>query len=88
MFDLASKQMKKTMSWLFSFLICASLALSSLLLDSRSASASPIAASGSVRALPAFARKYGMPSSSCHQAWPKLTPFGQQFKDNGLSDGQ
>jgi hypothetical protein len=36
-----------------------------------------------VRALPAFARKYGMPCSSCHQAWPMLSPFGQAFKDNG-----
>src|SRR6202049_1773488 len=34
-------------------------------------------------ALPAFARKYGMPCSACHEAWPKLSPFGQQFKDNG-----
>ena len=37
----------------------------------------------SVRAIPAFARKYGMPCSSCHEAWPKLSPFGQSFKDNG-----
>src|SRR5579859_2560252 len=36
-----------------------------------------------VRAIPAFARKYGMPCSSCHEAWPKLSPFGQMFKDNG-----
>src|SRR6202166_4173154 len=34
-------------------------------------------------ALPAFARKYGMPCSSCHDSWPRLSPFGQQFKDNG-----
>src|ERR1700755_2720935 len=34
-------------------------------------------------AIPAFARKYGLPCSSCHEAWPKLSPFGQQFKDNG-----
>jgi len=38
-------------------------------------------------ALPAFARKYGMPCSSCHEAWPKLSPFGQQFKDNGYQMG-
>jgi hypothetical protein len=43
-----------------------------LLADCRSASA-----------LPAFARKYGMPCSACHEVWPKLSPFGQQFKDNG-----
>src|SRR6267154_1606772 len=40
-----------------------------------------------VRAFPAFARKYGMPCSSCHEAWPKLSPFGQQFKDNGYQLG-
>src|SRR6202161_3347361 len=42
---------------------------------------------GSVRALPAFARKYGLPCSSCHQAWPMLSPFGQAFKDNGYQLG-
>jgi hypothetical protein len=38
-------------------------------------------------ALPAFARKYGLPCSSCHEAWPMLSPFGQQFKDNGFQLG-
>jgi len=38
-------------------------------------------------ALPAFARKYGMPCSACHEAWPMLSPFGQQFKDNGYQMG-
>src|ERR1700688_1567629 len=38
-------------------------------------------------AFPAFARKYGLPCSSCHEAWPKLSPFGQQFKDNGYQMG-
>src|ERR1035438_1559710 len=42
---------------------------------------------GSVRAIPAFARKYGMPCSSCHEAWPMLSPFGQAFKDNGYQLG-
>src|SRR5579863_9946489 len=41
----------------------------------------------SASALPAFARKYGMPCSSCHEAWPMLSPFGQQFKDNGYQMG-
>src|SRR5215467_7166996 len=41
----------------------------------------------SASAIPAFARKYGMPCSSCHEAWPKLSPFGQQFKDNGYQMG-
>ncbi len=35
------------------------------------------------RALPAFARKYGLPCSACHEAWPMLNAFGQTFKDNG-----
>jgi hypothetical protein len=38
-------------------------------------------------ALPAFARKYGMPCSSCHEGWPKLSYFGQQFKDSGYQMG-
>jgi hypothetical protein len=28
-----------------------------------------------------------MPCSSCHEAWPKLSPFGQSFKDNGYQMG-
>ena len=35
------------------------------------------------RAIPAFARKYGLPCSACHEAWPMLNTFGQTFKDNG-----
>jgi hypothetical protein len=38
-------------------------------------------------AIPAFARKYGLPCSSCHEGWPKLSYFGQQFKDNGYQLG-
>src|SRR6201994_4064769 len=34
-------------------------------------------------AFPAFARKYGLPCSACHEAWPMLNVFGQTFKDNG-----
>src|SRR5579872_306655 len=34
-------------------------------------------------ALPAFARKYGLRCSACHEAWPMLNYFGQKFKDNG-----
>ena len=33
--------------------------------------------------IPAFARKYGLRCSACHEAWPKLNNFGQLFKDNG-----
>src|SRR3984885_866951 len=35
------------------------------------------------RAFPASARKYGLPCSACHEAWPMLNTFGQTFKDNG-----
>ncbi len=34
-------------------------------------------------AIPAFARKYGLRCSACHEAWPMLNYFGQKFKDNG-----
>jgi hypothetical protein len=37
----------------------------------------------SAQALPAFARKYGLRCSACHEAWPMLNFFGQKFKDNG-----
>jgi hypothetical protein len=36
-----------------------------------------------VMAIPAFARKYGLPCSACHTAWPELSNFGQVFRDNG-----
>src|SRR5580658_8644494 len=36
-----------------------------------------------VTAIPAFARKYGLPCSACHTAWPELNNFGQVFRDNG-----
>jgi hypothetical protein len=37
--------------------------------------------------IPAFARKYGLPCSACHEAWPMLSNFGQTFKDNGYQLG-
>lgn len=40
-----------------------------------------------VRAIPAFARKYGLPCSACHTAWPELNNFGQVFRDNGYQLG-
>jgi hypothetical protein len=42
-----------------------------------------LSASQSSSALPAFARKYGLRCSACHEAWPMLNYFGQKFKDNG-----
>jgi hypothetical protein len=40
-----------------------------------------------IRAIPAFARKYGLPCSACHTAWPELNNFGQVFRDNGFQLG-
>src|SRR5216683_964490 len=48
----------------------------------RPASALPIIAAR-VHPIPAYARKYDMPCSACHDSWPRLSPFGQAFKDNG-----
>lgn len=39
--------------------------------------------SQNANALPAFARKYGLRCSACHESWPMLNYFGQKFKDNG-----
>ncbi len=61
-------------------LTCAFLLLAMLLCDARAASALP---TGKVIALPMFARKYGLPCSACHTAWPELNNFGQVFRDNG-----
>ena len=40
-------------------------------------------ASQPASAFPAFARKYGLRCSACHESWPMLNYFGQKFKDNG-----
>jgi len=45
--------------------------------------AAVLLAAGSAHAIPAFARKTGMSCSACHEAWPRLNEFGQQFRDNG-----
>lgn len=42
-----------------------------------------LSSSQSASALPAFARKYGLRCSACHESWPMLNYFGQKFKDNG-----
>ena len=34
-------------------------------------------------AIPAFARKYKTSCVTCHTIFPKLTPFGEQFRRNG-----
>ena len=76
MYGWETKVAKRKVSWLTPSVLCSFLTLAFLLADARPASA-----------LPAFARKYGMPCSSCHEAWPKLSPFGQSFKDNGYQMG-
>jgi hypothetical protein len=38
-------------------------------------------------AIPAFARKYSLPCSACHEAWPKLNDFGVAFRDRGYQLG-
>jgi len=40
-----------------------------------------------VAAIPAFARKYGLPCSACHTAWPELNYFGLAFRDRGYQMG-
>jgi len=42
-----------------------------------------LSGSQQANALPAFARKYGLRCSACHESWPMLNYFGQKFKDNG-----
>jgi hypothetical protein len=80
-------QLAKSKFWrLASSLSFGFLFLALVLADSRSAAALPIPAAR-VYAIPAFARKYGMPCSACHEAWPKLNNFGQTFKDNGYQLG-
>jgi hypothetical protein len=49
--------------------------------------ARPALALPSAAAIPPFARKYGLPCSACHTAWPELNAFGQRFKDNGYQLG-
>ena len=44
--------------------------------------------SGTARAIPAFARKYDLPCSTCHvPSAPKLNDFGNLFRDHGYQLG-
>jgi hypothetical protein len=54
-----------------------------VLADSQPAYTLPVHNLKNVRAIPAFARKYGLPCSACHTAWPELNNFGMTFRDNG-----
>jgi hypothetical protein len=82
MLKLASQSARQRLSWLPSLAVFGFLLIAIVLADTRSAMALP-PPSLHLRAIPAFARKYGMPCSACHEAWPKLNNFGQNFKDNG-----
>jgi hypothetical protein len=42
-----------------------------------------IGVAGRAWAIPAFARKYKTSCVTCHTIFPKLTPFGEQFRRNG-----
>lgn len=43
-----------------------------------------VATAGSAGAVPAFARKYKTGCVTCHTIFPKLNPFGEQFRRNGF----
>jgi hypothetical protein len=86
MFKWAPQLAKNRILWATSGLLSGFLILAIVLVDSRPAQALP-PPTVKLRAIPAFARKYGLPCSSCHEAWPKLSPFGQAFKDNGYQLG-
>jgi hypothetical protein len=74
--------LKRRMRWLGLSLLSIGLLITILLPENRPVHAAPLGTL-KIRPLPAFARKYGMPCSSCHLGWPMLSPFGQAFKDNG-----
>src|SRR5713226_8237686 len=86
MHERAPQLAQKRVSWVASTFCLGFLILAIVLADSPPATALPLF-KANVYAIPAFARKYGMPCSSCHEAWPKLSPFGQAFKDNGFQMG-
>jgi hypothetical protein len=67
-------------SRLMGLAVFALVVLAMLFADAKPAQALP---TGKVMAIPAFARKYGLPCSACHTAWPELNNFGQVFRDNG-----
>src|ERR1700736_1984899 len=42
-----------------------------------------VALAAPASAIPAFARKYGLRCTACHESWPVLNDFGRNFRDNG-----
>ena len=69
-------------TWVRGNIISAGIAVFGILLFAARCMMSPPA-----QAIPAFARKYSLPCSACHEAWPKLNNFGQVFRDNGYQLG-
>jgi hypothetical protein len=43
--------------------------------------------SARAEAIPALARKTGMGCPACHESWPKLSDFGEQYRDRGYRVG-
>ena len=86
MYEWAPHLAMRRISWAASTFCLGFLILTIVLADSRPATALPLPGV-KIQALPAFARKYGMPCSACHLGWPMLSPFGQAFKDNGYQMG-
>jgi len=74
-----------TWPWWSSCVTCACLTAALLLVSGPSAYTRSVHEGVTVRGvpIPAFARKYNLPCSACHTAWPELNAFGQRFRDNG-----
>src|SRR5260370_1279919 len=86
MHEWAPQLAQKRVSWVASTFCLGFLILAIVLADSPPATALPLF-KANVYAIPAFARKYGMPCSSCHEAWPKL-PLRPVVQGQRLPDGE
>src|ERR1700687_2377211 len=67
--------------------VCVLSATRSFLPPSLSLASFVLISSQPSHAIPAFARKYGLPCSACHIGWPILNVFGQPLRDNGYQLG-
>ena len=82
--SLHSGPSKARWSLLSSCLACVVLIAAVFFTDSQPAYTLPL---HKVAAIPALARKYGLPCSACHTAWPQLNYFGLAFRDRGYQLG-
>ncbi len=75
--------------WLSSSITCACLTAALVLAGNRSAYTRSVHEGVTIEGMriPAFARKYALPCSACHTAWPELSAVGQAFKDRGYQLG-